>query len=432
MANFKQYDTRWSNLPYPVRPHIIRDCGCGEVAIANTITEMVKYRNETPKTIQPYCKQFAASNGDGTAWAAIPVMMKHYGMTEVMEHATMAPLWKELNKGGRVAILLMNNRLAGSHRVKWTGSKHFIAITKYKYENGLHKVYVKDSNSGSSSRNGWLSYEEDLRNAVHCVWSGKLAGAKAHPPTTPYTGKLPTKDVKKGSKGIDVKRVQIFLNWRFGGYPLAKLAVDGICGDETVSRIKRFQRLYEKKYGLKVDGVFGAVSRKAAAAVVAAYEPDPLKPWYEAMATQYEWSKNQKYNFVTPTVASSKSNGTCITFVAVALQRLGLLPSGKYFYLYPKTMRIAGNGASYALSHTELFTVWYPNKTVSQMGASLHKGDICGFGNPAYHTMVYMGKNASGQPLWNTMGHKRGLSVTYPYYANRKINMIVRLKKTSK
>ena len=41
MANFKQYDTRWSNLPYPVRPHIIRDCGCGEVAIANTITEMV-------------------------------------------------------------------------------------------------------------------------------------------------------------------------------------------------------------------------------------------------------------------------------------------------------------------------------------------------------------------------------------------------------
>lgn len=159
---------------------------------------------------------------------------------------------------------------------------------------------------------------------------------------------------------------------------------------------------------------------------------DPLKPWYDAMTTQYNWSKNQKYNFVTPTVASSKSNGTCITFVAVALQRLGLLPSGKYFYLYPKTMRIAGNGASYALSHTELFTVWYPNKTVAQMGASLHKGDICGFGNPAYHTMVYMGKNASGQPLWNTMGHKRGLSVTYPYYANRKINMVVRLKKTSK
>lgn len=432
-TKYLQTDSRWGGLGYPRSPYCLRNCGCGEVAICNCIIEMSKYRNFTPATIQPYCRQYAAPNGDGTYWSGIPTMMKHYGLTEVQEHAAMASLWKELAKGDRVCILLMGARAGGSKRVHWTSGGHYVAGIAYKKSGSEHMLYIKDSYSNASNRNGWLGYSTHLKNDVVKVWSGKLAATKkAHPPTKPYTGKLPSKDVRKGSEGVDVKRLQTFLNWRFGGYPLTKLAVDGVCGDETVSRIKRFQRLYEKKYGLKVDGVFGAASRKAAAAVVAAYEPDPLKPWYEAMATQYEWSKNQKYNFVTPTVASSKSNGTCITFVAVALQRLGLLPSGKYFYLYPKTMRIAGNGASYALSHTELFTVWYPNKTVSQMGASLHKGDICGFGNPAYHTMVYMGKNSAGQPLWNTMGHKRGLGVTYPNYANRKVDMIVRLKKTSK
>ena len=160
--------------------------------------------------------------------------------------------------------------------------------------------------------------------------------------------------------------------------------------------------------------------------------PDLLQKWYDAMKTQFEWSKNQNYKFVTPNVTTSKNNGTCITFVAVALQRLGLLPTNCYFYLYPKTMRMAGNCTSYVLNHKELFDVWYANKTVAQLGDQLHKGDICGFGNPGYHTMVYMGKNSKGEPIWNTMGHKRGLGVTYPQYANRKINMIVRLKKTSK
>lgn len=160
---------------------------------------------------------------------------------------------------------------------------------------------------------------------------------------------------------------------------------------------------------------------------------DPLKKWYKAMEEQFEWSKNQVYRWNGfPTIENSKKEGTCITFVAVSLQRLGVLPSGRYFYLYPKTMRMAGNYTSYVMNHPEVFGVWYANKTVAQLGSQLHKGDICGFGNPAYHTMVYMGKNSKGEPIWNTMGHRRGLSVTYPQYANRKINMIVRLKKVSK
>ena len=94
----------------------------------------------------------------------------------------------------------------------------------------------------------------------------QLASA-AYDPSTPYTGKLPTKTVKKGSKGTNVKRVQKFLNWCIK----AKLKVDGSCGKNTVAAIKKFQ----KQYKLKVDGVFGSQSRAKAKKIVAAHQPAP-------------------------------------------------------------------------------------------------------------------------------------------------------------
>ena len=63
---YKQYDTRWASLPYPKKPWLIKNCGCGEVSICNAIIDMKQYANETPKTIQPYMKQFAESRGNGT------------------------------------------------------------------------------------------------------------------------------------------------------------------------------------------------------------------------------------------------------------------------------------------------------------------------------------------------------------------------------
>lgn len=176
MKNFKQYDTRWAKLGYPKAPYYIRDCWCGEVSIANCIVETSKYAKETPKTIQPYCKQFAAPNGDGTYFSSIPIMMKHYGMTEVKEHATMKSLWEELKKGNRVAIYLMGTKPGGSKGVHWTSCGHFICSTDYRYDSEAkkHMVYLKDSNSSADLRNGWHSYEAVLKNDVVKVWSGKL------------------------------------------------------------------------------------------------------------------------------------------------------------------------------------------------------------------------------------------------------------------
>lgn len=206
--NFKQYNTEWAKLGYPKKPWYIKDCGCGEVAIANVIVETDAHKSDTPKTIQPWCKQFAAPNGDGTYWSAPPKMMAHYGLTECQEHQTMNPLWKELAKGNRVAIYLMSNRLAGSKKIKWTGSKHFICSTDYKYDKktGKHWVYVKDSNSTSESRNGWISYEDNLRNAVFKVWSGKLP-AKPQPAPKKTIDEI-AKEVLDGKWGNGNERVK--------------------------------------------------------------------------------------------------------------------------------------------------------------------------------------------------------------------------------
>lgn len=175
-TNYKQYDTRWAKLGYPKSPYFIRDCGCGEVAVCNCIIEMQKYAKETPKTIQPYCKQYAEPHGNGTYFSGIPKMMEHYGLTEVKEHQTMDSLWKELKKGDRVAIYLMGSRKGGSKGVHWTSSAHFVCSTGYKAKDGEHYVYVKDSYSTSEQRNGWISFEGNMKNDVSRVWSGKLNG----------------------------------------------------------------------------------------------------------------------------------------------------------------------------------------------------------------------------------------------------------------
>ena len=212
-TKFLQTDSRWGGLGYPKKPWYIRNCGCGEVAIANIIIEIAKYKKYTPATIQPYCKQFAAPNGDGTYFSGIPKMMKHYGLTEVKEHDTMAQLWKELEKGDRVAIYLMGSRPGGSKKVHWTSGGHFICSVGYRKNGSKHEIYVKDSYSNSSLRNGWISYEENMRNDVLRVWSGKLP--KEEPAPTP-------------TKSIDeIAREVIGGKWGNGDERIAKLKAAG-------------------------------------------------------------------------------------------------------------------------------------------------------------------------------------------------------------
>ena len=426
-TKFLQTDSRWGGLGYPKKPWYIRNCGCGEVSIANIIIEMEKYKNYTPKTIQPYCKQFAAPNGNGTYFSGIPKMMEHYGLTEVKEHATMSTLWTELAKGNRVAIYLMGSRKGGSKGVHWTSGGHFVCSVGYKYENGKHYVYVKDSYSNSSLRNGWISYEENMRNDVLRVWSGKLYIEQPYYPSTPYTGSLPGGTVKKGSKGTSVKAVQAFLNWCIN----AKLAVDGNCGNLTDKAIRK----YQTQYKLKVDGIFGSASKRKAQEIIAKYAPKPeptpttiIDKELEACKVQADWMKNSKYKWQSnPTVEKSKKYGTCVTYVACVLQRIGALKSGECIW-HNKSGKVYGTN--------DKMTVTYYGKTLKQLKNVLKAGDIIidgknnvvDAGDSGSHIYIFTGKWSGDKPIiWDNHSaqQKKG---AYAYGRNRNVIAVVRLK----
>lgn len=663
-TKYLQTDNKWGGLGYPKAPCYVRNVGCGMVAIANLLIEMKQYEKYTPATIQPYCKRYGAPNCDGTYFSGIPAMMKHYGLTEVKECDTMPELWKELKKGGRVAVYLMGSRKGGSKGVHWTSGGHLVCSVGYKYEDKKHYVYMKDSYSNSKLRNGWISYEENMKNDVVKVWVGKLAEATEKPASS--DGKLAVDGIGgectiramqkyfgvtengyiwdqlerldeyypsitsvrygKGKSGSAViKKLQKWLGltqdgiigkgttaaWqkklRDYGYLAEDEKIDGIFGVKSMKAWQKFLNNDGKKIKketdtstepktykvidvsdwqgkidwkkAKADGVVGAIIRyadgdtldkrfqenmanaKAAGLHIGAYifsraktksgaekeatklfkackpyapdmplyidleakglekyadtvakafinkmksyggrpgvyanlnwwnnylketaklsfamwvaqynetmdykpkadvgmwqytssgkvngisgkvdmdkcyvpywNADPLEPWYNVMEAQYAWSKNQKYHWITPTIENSEDNGTCVTFPAVSLQRLGILPSGGYLQFSPTTKKFSIRPKDWLEKHPDIFEISYPNKTVAELGDKIKKGDIVGFDDPNHHTMVYMGKNSKGEPIYNTMGHTKGLCRTYPEYAGRKINMIVRLKKTS-
>lgn len=96
---------------------------------------------------------------------------------------------------------------------------------------------------------------------------GKNGYKKTEPTPTPlpkktYSGtfpKLPLRRYfKEGDKGIQVAHLQEFLNWAIN----SKLVIDGIIGPKTISAVKSFQ----KKVGIKEDGLFGKDSLKKAKA----------------------------------------------------------------------------------------------------------------------------------------------------------------------
>ena len=425
MNKYMQTDKRWGNLGYPKAPYCLRNCGCGEVSICNIIIETAKYKSATPKTILPYCKQYADPNGNGTYWSGIPKMMEHYGLTEVKEHATMKPLWTELAKGNRVAVFLMGSRPGGTKGVKWTSSGHFVCSVGYKYENGKHWVYVKDSYSNSKLRNGFIAYEDNMRNDVMKVWSGKLpAKEKPYVPTTPYTNGLPKGVVKYGTTGVDLKHLKTFLNWciNAGLHP-----ENGKCAKKTVNAIKKF----EEQYGLEVDGVFGAKCRKKAEEIIKKHSPCLLDEIIEACKTQAEWQKNYVYGWQpNPTIPKSKKKGTCVTYVACVLQRIGYLKSGECIW---------HNGKGKVSGATDDMTVIYPNKTVKAYKSKLKAGDVIIAGDKTSteaggdsHIFIINGKWKGDNPyIYDNRSANRvkeGKSPLHTYNGNRKIIAVVRLK----
>jgi lysozyme len=99
-----------------------------------------------------------------------------------------------------------------------------------------------------------LSLLNNITNA-NLIYTGQVIKLpnKASTNSNPYLE--PVRNISRGAKGEDVKWVQYALQSK--GYDVGKAGVDGICGNDTLAAIKRFQ----SDTGLVVDGICGKLTR---------------------------------------------------------------------------------------------------------------------------------------------------------------------------
>ena len=247
---YLQYDSRWGKKNYN-GSSTMATAGCGPTSVA-----MLAYAVDgktTPWDVALYMKQHGyAVYGHGTAWDGIPAAMKHFGLEDVKNVADMSDVFSYLAKGYCAVFLFKAGSRGG---VTWTTSGHYVAVTDYKKEGGKHYLYTRDS--GGRGHTGFYVYETKIKGLVPQVWVGKVPPKIKKRGKDQYQGTLPTKTVKKGDKGQDVKNVQLFLRWaNSGGYMGAWLKeLKG--GGEFKGRTYRNVCFFQEVHHLKVDGIFG-------------------------------------------------------------------------------------------------------------------------------------------------------------------------------
>ena len=160
------------------------------------------------------------------------------------------------------------------------------------------------------------------------------------------------------------------------------------------------------------------------------YNPVPetlIDKELEACAVQADWMKNAKYEYEkNPTVPKSKYRGTCVTYVACVLQRIGILKSGQNIWHDEKGKVYGAN---------DKMIVIYPKGTMSQLKSQMRAGDIIMDGNKndtgsGSHIFILTGKWSGNKPIiWDNWSGQKSKGA-YTYSRDRNIIAIVRLKET--
>ncbi len=196
-----------------------------------------------------------------------------------------------------------------------------------------------------------------------------------------------------------------------------------VISDEELAKIKADEKAKETE---------SKTSSQSSSKTKKAKETD-LSKWFDAMKKQLDYMKNAKYgaNYKSD-FSRSKTDGTCITYVSTSLQRLGVIPKNTYVWV-GQSGKLTGTAKDHIKKHKKTFDVFYPHKSVKQLKNTLKVGDIVGWNpNNGNHIMVFMGFNKKGNPVFNSWGSAGGkYKKEYSYYANRKVDMVIRLKKTS-
>lgn len=150
----------------------------------------------------------------------------------------------------------------------------------------------------------------------------------------------------------------------------------------------------------------------------------------EACIIQAEWAKNAIYKWKEgPTIANSKKWETCVTYVSVVLQRIGILPSGKYIWIDTKGRVVGANSK---------MTVTYLKGTLKSNKSKLKRGDIIIGGNGnikaggGSHIFVLTGKWDGDNPYIYDQDSasrvKKGKAPEHTWKGTFKMIALIRLK----
>ena len=114
-----------------------------------------------------------------------------------------------------------------------------------------------------------------------------------------------------------------------------------------------------------------------------------------ACKAQAYWMRNYKYSWESnPNIAKSKKKGTCVTYVACVLQRLGYLKSGQHIW---------HNGKGKVTHATSRMKVYYPKKKLKYLKDTLKAGDVLIVGKKSdvgsgSHICIFAGKWSGDNP----------------------------------
>lgn len=145
----------------------------------------------------------------------------------------------------------------------------------------------------------------------------------------------------------------------------------------------------------------------------------------DACDAQAHWIVNSIYKWQPkPTIPKSQYYGTCVTYVACVLQRIGVLESGQYIW---------HNSSGQVVGANDKMSVNYPqNKVLHQIKSQLQPGDIIMDGSGSdmgtgSHIFIITGSwNGDNPIVWdNHSGQEQRWA--YEYRRNRHIIAVVRL-----
>ncbi len=219
-------------------------------------------------------KEIGAPFVDGYAWCATFVdwcFLKAYGKDIAKK---MLGGWTAYCPTARSQYVRMNrwsNNPQVGDQIFFKSANNIVCHTGLVYKVDNSYVYTIEGNTsgvnGVVANGGGVCQKKYAKNYARIAGYGRpdydLAKSTPIPKPTKkgYTGQFPVipPSLKKGSKGLQVDRLQRFLNW-YGNYGLA---VDGSFGPKTEKAVKAFQ----KKVKIEVDGHFGPISLEKAKAV---------------------------------------------------------------------------------------------------------------------------------------------------------------------